>query len=147
MVTEFSEGMAGELSAFIVDVFDKYVGRDYPEEGHKTFHDYVRPDEIRKRASSGSRIFLYMEEGKITGALELKGENHISLFFVRGDRQNRGIGSLLFSRVLEECRGESLTVNSSPFARKIYENLGFRAVGEVKEQNGIIHIPMIYSPE
>ncbi len=39
---------------------------------------------------------------------------------------------------------EKITVNSSPYAEKIYGRLGFNKVMELQEKNGIKFIPMEY---
>ena len=40
---------------------------------------------------------------------------------------------------------EAVTVNSSPFAVKVYEKLGFTATGSRQVSDGIVYIPMRYS--
>ena len=53
----------------------------------------------------------------------------------------------MFTAFLDELRKneevEQITVNSSPYAVKVYEHLGFAKTGEQREsENGIVFTPM-----
>ena len=54
----------------------------------------------------------------------------------------------MFHFVLEELKKDKsltqITVNSSPYAVKVYERLGFMKTGEQQEKNGILFIPMMH---
>ena len=87
-----------------------------------------------------------MHNNKIIGILAVDNKvNHICLFFVDKDFQNTGIGTVLFKRFLNEFMPKAVTVNSSPFAVKVYEKLGFTATGSRLVSDGIVYIPMLYS--
>jgi GNAT superfamily N-acetyltransferase len=64
------------------------------------------------------------------------------MFFVRPDRQRRGIGRRLVKEAMANCRSSRegvtrLTVHSSPNAVAAYEHMGFQALGGEQEVNGI----------
>ena len=42
---------------------------------------------------------------------------------------------------------KTISVNSSPYAERIYYNLGFNKVMEMQEKNGIKYIPMEFEIE
>jgi predicted GNAT family N-acyltransferase len=70
--------------------------------------------------------------------------------FVAGDCTEKGIGRQLFKYVLQETKIKhpeitEMTVNSSSYAEKIYEQLGFKRTGDIQEKDGIWHIPMKYA--
>ena len=51
----------------------------------------------------------------------------------------------MFKKFLNESTPKVVTVNSSPFAIKVYEKLGFTATGIRQVSDGIVYIPMRYS--
>ena len=91
-------------------------------------------------------FYAALHNNKIIGILAVDDKlNHICLFFVDKDLQNTGIGTALFKRFLNESTPKVVTVNSSPFAVKVYEKLGFTATGIRQVSDGIVYIPMRYS--
>lgn len=91
-------------------------------------------------------FYAALHNNKITGILAVDDKlNHICLFFVDKNLQNTGIGTALFKRFLNESMPKAVTVNSSPFAVKVYEKLGFTATGSRQISDGIVYIPMLYS--
>ena len=67
--------------------------------------------------------------------------------FVDKEHHRKGIAKQLFHTVLEKLKENKsvtqMTVNSSPYAVKAYERLGFIKTGEQQEKDGIIFIPMM----
>lgn len=91
-------------------------------------------------------FYAALHNDKITGILAVDVKlNHICLFFVDKNLQNTGIGTALFKRFLNESMPKPVTVNSSPFAVKVYEKLGFTATGSRQVSDGIVYISMRYS--
>lgn len=91
-------------------------------------------------------FYAALHNNKITGILAVDDKlNHICLFFVDKDFQNTGIGTALFKKFLNESTPKVVTVNSSPFAIKVYEKLGFTATGIRQVSDGIVYISMRYS--
>lgn len=91
-------------------------------------------------------FYAAFQNDKITGILAVDVKlNHICLFFVDKDLQNTGIGTALFKSFLNEFMPKAVTVNSSPFAVKVYEKLGFTVTGSRRVSDGIVYIPMRYS--
>ena len=66
--------------------------------------------------------------------------------FVGKAHQRKGIARQMFQVVLEELqkkkRVTQITVNSSPYAVKAYERLGFVKTQEQQEKDGILFVPM-----
>lgn len=91
-------------------------------------------------------LYAALHNNKITGILAVDDKlKHICLFFVDKDFQNTGIGTALFKRFFNESTPKAVTVNSSPFAVKVYGKLGFTATGSRQVSDGIVYIPMRYS--
>jgi ribosomal protein S18 acetylase RimI-like enzyme len=132
-------------------VFYGFIADDYSPEGVRTFTDYLscKLEEMTEDLISGNKkLWGYFEGDRIVGVIGTRDTFHISLLFVDRDFQNRGIARQLFNTVLEELKnaqsGKSfqITVNSSPYAVKIYEKLGFTAIGPETENKGIRYTPM-----
>jgi len=139
-----------QYSIIISDVFDEFVGKDYSEKGNKTFKNFIEPKIIMERfTSKTNQFFVAKNNNEIVGILEIRNNDHISLFFVKKEFHGQNIGKTLFENFIRELRQnkneiKSLTVNSSFFAEKIYSKLGFVKTDEAMEKDGIKYIPMEY---
>ena len=134
-----------QFSNMIINVFDEFVGKDYSKQGNDTFKDFIKPENVLDRFN-GLNIFVAKYNNEIIGVLEIRNNDHISLFFVKKDFHKQGVGKKLFEKYLETIKKNSeiktITVNSSIYAEKIYEKLGFVKINEIQEKNGIKYIPM-----
>ena len=136
------------VSLMITAIFDEFIGYDYSKEGKSTFKDYITPKNILERLDT-NKFYVAKNDTTIIGILEIRNNDHIALFFVDKKYHKKGIGKMLFNNYLNELNKmdtkiETITVNSSIYAVKIYERLGFKKTGELQEKNGIKFIPMAY---
>ena len=82
---------------------------------------------------------------KLIGMIGIRTElEHICFFFVGGQYHRKGIGTKMFDYLLENYKGNNITVNSSPYGLGFYKKLGFVPTEEEKTINGIRFTPMIY---
>lgn len=144
MVKHFSPGQEEEVSRLVSSVFNEFIGCEYTEEGNTVFNDFIAPEKILERYNNGDILLTFQQDGSIIGMIEVRDNNHISLFFVGKKHHNTGIGRALLNETVSMVKGKTdlLTVNASPFSEKIYRKLGFERTGEKTEKNGIIFIPM-----
>lgn len=144
MIKPFSLGQEKEVHNLITSVFNEFVGFEYTEEGNKVFNDFIKPENILERHKNGNIILTYEKNGGIIGMIEVRGNNHICLFFVDKKYHNKGIGRKLFNEILLLIEGktEYFEVNASPFSEEIDSKLGFKSYGKKTEKNGILFIPM-----
>jgi GNAT superfamily N-acetyltransferase len=85
------------------------------------------------------------ENGELLGVIATRNAgSHIALFFVREEYHGRRIGRRLFAQIVPLCDGRFITVNSSPYAAKIYRKLGFTDTAVEQTTNGIRYVPMRY---
>ena len=112
----------------IKQTFLEFVAPGYDESGINNFFKFAEDVDLLKRLV----FYAALHNDKITGILAK-------------DLQNTGIGTALFKRFLNESMPKAVTVNSSPFAVKVYEKLGFTATGGRQVSDGIVYIPMRYS--
>lgn len=145
---EFEFGQEQIVSNLIWTVFNKYEAPDYPPEGIKTFKNFIAPNNIKHLAEEGNRIYCCFNQDRLVGVLALRSPSHISLLFVDEEYHRQGIARTLLSKSLEAIavsnpEAEKITVNSSPFAEGIYARMGFTAADGIKQQDGIIFVPMV----
>ncbi len=131
-----------DVIQLIKQTFLEFVARDYDEAGIKNFFKFAEDVDLLKQLV----FYSALHNDKITGILAVDDKlNHICLFFVDKDLHNTGIGTALFKKFLNEFMPKAVTVNSSLFAVKVYEKLGFTATGIRQVSDGIVYIPMRYS--
>ena len=144
MINDFSFGEETEISDLILRVFDEFIGYEYSEKGKNTFRGYVSSQSISDRFRKGNMLLTCRIDNSIAGIIEVRDNNHISLFFVDPAYQKRGIGKALMHEVFKRLTGktETISVNSSKYAEPVYKKLGFKRTGSLQEKDGIIFIPM-----
>ncbi|MCH5266215.1 MAG: GNAT family N-acetyltransferase [Lachnospiraceae bacterium] len=132
-----------EALALVWEVFEEYEVPDYEEMGIQTFRHFIEYDNIVKKVRQGEMKFwgCYLN-GLLVGVIALRGEQHISLLFVRGQFHRLGIARRLVRVAVAEVEEKepeirAVTVNSSPYAVEFYERTGFVALGPEKKADGI----------
>lgn len=138
-------GEAERVAELVARVFDELVAPDYTEEGVQTFLGYAGAEGIASRGVEDHFVLVAEEDEQLLGMIEIRGLQHISLFFV--EPGGRGIGRELLDRGLAICREGNpdlgrVTVNSSPYAVPIYERLGFRVLEAEQIARGMRYVPM-----
>lgn len=142
---------AGEESAvcgLIREVFDEFEAPEYSEQGIQEFFSYANPKAMRRRLQADHFVLVGEAGPDLAGVIEVRRDEHIALLFVRKRYHGRGIARRLFERARSICLErnpwlETMTVNSSPYAVEIYRRLGFTALSEELESNGIRYVPML----
>lgn len=118
--------------------FLEYEAPDYTEEGIAEFKKTIDDAKwIENRDFFGA-----FEGEKILGVIATKDFEHIALFFVDGEYHRQGIGRKLFNKVCELNKTGVYTVNSSPYAKIIYEHLGFECLDAEQCICGLRFYPM-----
>lgn len=129
------------------EVFVKEVAPLYTPEGVGEFQNFIKYENICELHQKGEITFFGAYEGaELCGVMAVKRMGHICLFYVKGTQQGKGIGRMLFEEVKKFCflsqRVNKITVNAAPGAVVKYEKLGFQAVSDEKQENGIRFIPL-----
>ncbi len=137
-----------EALELVWKVFLQFEAPEYCEEGINEFHDFIQADSIRQKLLN-EELFLWAgyEDDRMVGVIAVRPPFHISLLFVDPQFHHRGIARSLFETVLEVCKRDGyqeITVNSSPYAVKIYRRLGFADTDAEQTVNGIRFVPMKY---
>ena len=135
----------------VVRVFTEFVAPLYSPAGVQEFLTYAAdPGQLRSRLLSNHFVLVAELQGRIVGAIEVRNGDHVSLFFIDGEVQRKGIGQGLWHRALNACLAgwpdlARITVHSSPNAVEAYERLGFEAEGPEQIVNGIRFVPMAFA--
>lgn len=146
-ITPFSQGQENEISLLIRTVYDEYVAPDYTEEGNRFFYNWIAPERIAERQKTQVNLLIASIEQQVVGTIEIRENKNISLLFVHKNYHGKGIAKRLFKEALKMCcsRDENLQkfyVHASPYSIPVYERLGFTAIDSMKEDHGILYLPM-----
>ncbi len=122
--------------------FLKYESPDYSEEGVQTFFNSINNQTFIHSLD----FYAAYENLDVVGVIATRNKgSHIALFFVEENYQSKGIGRRLFEEARKHNQSNKMTVNSSPYAVKIYRSLGFVDVDIERVTNGMKYTPMIYT--
>ena len=144
-------GEERDVCRLVARVFADFVAVLYSPQGVREFLAYAADfDQLRERLQANHFVLVAETQGRIVGAIEVRNCDHISLFFVDGELQRKGIGNGLWRRALVSCLANrpevaKITVHSSPNATEAYQKLGFQAEGPEQTENGIRFVPMAFA--
>lgn len=142
---DMADGERERVFDLVMRSFDRFLRPDYSDEGIGEFgraaHSFVVERPVNHRISVAER------DGALLGMIDVRDWSHICLFFVEPSEQGQGIGRALLAAAVEQSvragvSPRALTVNSSPWAVKVYERLGFARTGPLVEHKGIRAVPM-----
>ena len=147
VIREICKGEETKVCQLVIECFNEFVAPDYGNEGVNEFVKYVNPDSMQERLEHGHFAFVAVVDKQITGVIEVRSNNHISLLFVKKEYQGRGTATKLLELAIGKCRLakhdiDYIEVSSSPYAVKIYERLGFIKINTEQLVNGIRFMPM-----
>ncbi len=142
-------------------VFLEFEADLYPPEGSQNFHQFVTDDLLYQAYLNGGypvcAAFLRRPESdplhpcgdEMIGVAAIRSGPHLSLLFVEGLYQGRGVGRALVNYMreylLKNYTGlgdQKMTVNASPVGLGFYRHLGFKDTGEEQTKDGILYTPM-----
>ena len=83
-------------------------------------------------------VLVYVEEGRLLGALVLDG-SHVDAVAVRRSRRRQGIGGALVAAAFDRCAGP-LTADFRAELRSFYEGLGFEVEGDGRRLRGTLTV-------
>lgn len=120
-------------------VFMECGTADFNADGLETFKSFIHNPDLMNELI----IFGAFDKDVLIGIVGTKNEgSHISLFFIHPKFHRRGIGKQLFDSSYVNQPKTQITVNSSSYAVRFYESLGFKKVADEQETNGLRYTPM-----
>ena len=147
---KMAPGEEVEFCQMVIECFNEFVAQGYSHDGIEEFLKYVNPDSMRDRLAHGNFVFVALRRNTVVGVIEIRTSNHIALLFVKKRYHKRGIAKKLLELSIERCKMavadlKMIDVNSSPYAVRIYERLGFIKTDVEQLVNGIRFMPMALS--
>lgn len=110
------------------------------------FWDSISVEAVTERITSPNYICFVAEDTHgLSGFVAFRSPSHLCHLFVASRVQSRGLGKLLWQKVLDQSACSKITVNSSVFAIPFYQRLGFVRVGFDKSESGISYSPMVFT--
>ena len=128
-------------ASLALEVYIQCGAEDFDEEGLNSFKSFISSEQLMNELV----IYGAFEDKNLVGIMGTKHEGkHLSLFFIRKKYQCKGIGKQLFCFAINDCPVDEMTVNSSTYAIRFYQSLGFEKTKEKLCTNGITYTPMIF---
>ncbi len=129
------------------DVFAEDVAPSYSQEGVAVFQEFIKYENINRMYQTGEiLIWGAYESEELCGVTAIQRTGHICLFFVKKNRQGKGIGRMLYQRVYNYCAQElhlsRLTINAAPGSVSKYQHFGMRQVSGEQCVRGMCFVPM-----
>ena len=110
------------------------------------FWNSISVEAVTERIISPDYICFVAEDiHGLSGFVAFRSPSHLLHLFVASHAQSRGLGKLLWQKVLDQSACSQITVNSSVFAIPFYQRLGFERVGPDKSEDGISYSPMVFT--
>lgn len=133
----------------ILNVFMEYDAPDYSEQGIYEFKKFITYENVIGKFINKEMIFwgCFIND-ELAGVIATRNSSHICSLFVKKEFQRLGIAKSLFYTIVDECSINNIneiTVNSSPYAIKVYHHLGFIDKDSEQTIDGIIFTPMKYT--
>jgi ribosomal protein S18 acetylase RimI-like enzyme len=85
----------------VMRVFNEFIAPPYSREGVTEFLQYARPDALLYRSQKNHFVLLATAQNRIIGMIEIRDHYHVSMLFVDGSFQQRGVSRELLRRALE----------------------------------------------
>ena len=138
-------GEEDKVCKLVRQIFDELVASDYSSEGIEEFLEFANPAALRDRSESGGFVLVAEQSNQLVGMLEFALPDRIALLFVA--LRHQGIARRLLEHVIRKLRTTQppiakLTVHSSPYAKPVYQRMGFHQVGDATTNHGITYVPM-----
>ena len=124
----------------------EYFASDPVSQISQEFWDSISVEAVTERIISPDYICFVAEDiHGLIGFVAFRGPSHLFHLFVASHAQSRGLGKLLWQKVLDQSACSQITVNSSVFAIPFYQRLGFVRAGLDKSEGGISYSPMVFT--
>lgn len=151
-IRKIKENEVEQALSLAMEVFMQFEAPDYKPEGVETFRrDIVENGEFIENCKKGiCPIYAAFDNDKIVGIIGMRAtKTHINLVFTKKEYHHRGIATAIFNFMLSDLLAENpdlkeITLNSSPYGLGFYKHIGFIALTDEQELNGIRFTPMKY---
>jgi N-acetylglutamate synthase-like GNAT family acetyltransferase len=144
VIRRFREADANAVSRIIIDNLTRINVRDYGEPAVKQLARFYSPQKLLAYALN-DQIYVALDDSGITGTVALD-QDRVRNLFVKMDRQQQGIGTLLMHHSEDIARQEgrsSVFLHANVSAVDFYLKLGYSKEKVIEENIGGTAIKMI----
>ena len=140
-----------QVSDLVIAEASTLLRQDFTEKAWEEFVDFISPEQLFFRHSSGSVGWVVQDEtGGVEAFCEVRstdastGETsqHIFSLFVRSTSAGHGLARQLIEVSRKELMPRKQTVFASSYAEGFYEKMGFCPMGDRQQIKGIYCRPM-----
>lgn len=151
-IRKIKENEVKEALSLAMEVFMQFEAPVYKPEGVETFkRDIIENDEFIDNCKKGiCPVYAAFDNNKIVGIIGMRAtKTHLNLVFTKKEYHHRGIATAIFNFLMNDLLAENpdlkeITLNSSPYGLGFYKHIGFIALTDEQELNGIRFTPMKY---
>ncbi len=137
----------------VLEVFMEFEAPDYAQTGVDSFkRDIVNNESYLESVKNGScPIYAAFDGSTMIGLIGMRScKTHINLVFTKKEYHRQGVATSIFNYLLSDVLSENkelkaITLNSSPYGLPFYLHLGFEAMSDEQEIDGIRFTPMKYT--
>lgn len=137
------------ISKLLVTLTRKYVLPTCDASAEQRLIPSMSMLKVESYLKQGYDYYLAQDShANIVGVIGIKDLSHIYHLFVADHFQRQGVAKKLWLHAKHESKQHGyhgpFTVNSALNAQAVYQKLGFRPTGDVRNREGIRDIPMVF---
>ncbi|WP_232304749.1 GNAT family N-acetyltransferase [Agarivorans gilvus] len=139
---------AAAISQLILSLTEKYVCPSFAESARHILLTSMSAENVGAYLS-GNYFYIVAAtaDEDIVGVAGIRDYSHLYHLFVDDSYQGQGLSRRLWEAVKAEALTNGnpgrFTVNSAVNAEHVYEHFGFQRIDGIRQQNGIIDVPMV----
>ena len=137
---------AAAIAQIIYDSSVPIITDEFDEEATAIFLSAATAEAISYYMDNGTEYHIAECNGRAIGTVGIDDKAHLFQLFVLPEFHRRGLASYLWNHgkdhYMEHKSTTYFTVNSSNFAVRFYEKLGFQRTGPMEEKKGVKFNPM-----
>ncbi len=138
-----------KVISLVEEVYRNHIDPDFSHEGRRYWLDDLYDGGLQLSLHH-SDILLAEIEGEIVGVFRLQMHHRVTMLYVKTSMQRRGIGKMLLEegiKIAKENGVKKINLISSMYAVPFYHYCGFKRVGQVYDEYGIVSQNMMMKLE
>lgn len=135
MIRTYQHGDHEEIAKIFPEAIHKIASECYTQEQCNAWSERKPNPEHWQARCRKKKPFVFVRSGVVVGFLELDPDGHIDCLYVHPKEKRSGIASALVDHAVNACFESGVDrvfVEASICAKPVFENKGFRVIGEKK---------------
>lgn len=143
---------AKSISELILPLTEKHVCPTCAPSVHDILLNSMSEENIKTYLSTNyDYIVAVTTSNKVVGVAGVRDNSHLYHLFVDDDFQGNGLSRKLWETMKEAANKKgnngNFTVNSAVNSEGVYLRFGFKRTEGIRNRQGMVDIPMMFSPE